>query len=182
MFTNARLAVLLASDAGRERSFAQYLSARVAATTAGVAVVLAAGVVAGYRGVVLATLAFVAAAKAFESVSDLSYGYIAFREAFTRQTVSLLARGIGAVAAAAAAAIITRDLVWISAAIAVVWLVAVVVLDLPALASLAASDPVPARAPARTVGSMLRHVHVDRGTLRLVWQSAPLGFVAWQRR
>ena len=178
MFANARLAVLLASDARRERAFAEYLSARVLAAAAGSAVVVAAGVASGYRGLVLTTLVLVTVAKVVESLSDLSYGYLAFREAFGRQTLSLLVRGFGAVAAAAVAARVTGSLAWVASSIALVWFAALAVIDLPAVAALAATDPAPARAPARRVLGMIRSVRLDRRALGMLRESAPLGFVA----
>lgn len=178
MFTNARLAALLATDAGRVHGFDEYLSARLLATALGSAAVLAAGAATGYRGPVLVTLALVTAAKAIESVSDVCYGYLALREAFAWQTASLLVRGLGAVAAAAVAAVFTHNLMWIAGCIAGVWLAALILLDLPGLARLAASDPVPDRAPSGQGSSARRRIHIDRRTWHLLWAATPLGFVA----
>src|SRR5690606_24501519 len=75
MFTNLQLRGVQATDARYEFSFVDYRSLRLVATAFGILVVTGIGLLSGYDRNTALVVLFVGVAKAFESLSDVYYGY-----------------------------------------------------------------------------------------------------------
>ena len=130
MFTNLNLRTVQATDAHRIYSFAEYLRLRMLTTTAALAMI--GGIVwfGNYeRGTALVILA-VAAAKGIETLSDIHYGLFQLNDRLDQIARSMMLRGALSLIALAGVLYLTRSVVWGCAAIALVWLAALLLFDM----------------------------------------------------
>jgi O-antigen/teichoic acid export membrane protein len=164
MFTNLQLRGVLATDARREHAFADYLGVRLLTTLTALLVIGGVVLGSGYQGAVAAVVLLVGLAKAFESVSDIYYGLQQQHEQMKRIAVSLMIKGTGSLAALVVVLLLTRDVVWGTAALAGTWALVLLAYDLRGTARLAGEAGARPRWRPATVG-------------KLVWLALPLGIV-----
>jgi O-antigen/teichoic acid export membrane protein len=167
IFTNLQLRSVQATDVHGEYAFADYLGLRLLGNLValiGVAVVVA---VTGYSLETTAVVLAIAAAKAFEAVSDIIYGLMQHRERMDRVAISLMLKGLISVITVGGAMIAARSAGWAGLAMAIGWLVVLMAYDLPNAESMLSSR--------RGKDSSLRPRWSRKLLLRLTVFSAPLG-------
>jgi len=167
IFTNLQLRSIQATDVHGEYEFADYLGLRLLGN---LVALLGVAVVVGVTGFTLETTGVVlaiAAAKAFEAVSDIIYGLMQHRERMDRVAISLMFKGLVSVIAVGAAMIAARSAAWAALAMAVGWLIVLIVYDLPNAWAMLSSR--------RKPGPPIRPRWSGRLLLKLTVFSAPLG-------
>jgi len=167
MFANLQLRPVLASDAQDTHPFADYLGVRLTLLPLAF---LAVAVIAfaGYSGPQAAVILVFAAARAVEGVSDVFYGYAQKHDRMHLVSRSLMIKGISALALFTAAYRFTSDLTLALAAMALAFLVPLVVFDVPQARRLMRSvEGRSALTPTRDRAAMAR----------LVRTALPLGLV-----
>jgi len=99
MLSNLQLRGVLATDAKEEHAFGEYLALRL--VTTGLALLTVAGLVvtAGYHRQTALVILAVGLAKGFESVSDITYGFLQHHQRMDRIARSMILRGVAAVGA-----------------------------------------------------------------------------------
>ncbi|MFN3326202.1 MAG: lipopolysaccharide biosynthesis protein [Bryobacteraceae bacterium] len=132
MLSHLNLRAVLATDIQHRRPFGDYLSVRVVTTGAGLAVVIAIALLAGYPAPLAAVVCLTGASLAAENVSDIYYGALQRREHMTRIAYSMIVRGVASAAALGIVLALTRNLVWAAAAMALVRLAVLFAFDKPA--------------------------------------------------
>ncbi len=177
MFTNLRLAYLLASDAGRSRPYSDYFSLRLSANVVAIVAIMLWAWFGGYRGDTWVVIVLVGLAKVAEAFSDLAFGYLSMRLRFRAVATSLAVRGWGTVVLMAVLRLAAVPLTGVAAALAIWWWVAFWLVDLRLVRHARVGDD-PAVAPPATVAALLRAFRLNRSLLALAWQAVPLGVVA----
>ncbi len=147
MLANLHLRALQATDARGEHPFRVYFRLRLLTTAAALAAIALLTTALGYRGADLSVVLTIAAAKAVEALSDVTFGLLQHGERLRRIACSMLVKGALSVVAVAAAMALGGGLLAATTALALAWLAVFVIGDLPAALRLApARGPVPARA------------------------------------
>ncbi|MBI4874081.1 MAG: lipopolysaccharide biosynthesis protein [Acidobacteria bacterium] len=166
MFANLQLRAVQATDAKGLYGFGDYLGLRALTTAATVSVLVALAAARPWPRETALTMVAVIAAKAFESFSDVCYGWRQRNEQMDRIGVSLMLRGILSLGAFAAVFYVTRSVVWSAAALAGAWLTVLLACDARGVArELGRSHPDP-------------RLRLRWATLaRLAWLALPLGVV-----
>lgn len=170
LFCNLQLRLALATDVRGEHSFADYLMLRnvtsllALASTGMIAVCLD-----GLRGSAVVIIA-IGISKVVESFSDLHYGRLQRCEAIPVIARSLLIRGPTSLLAVLLTYWATQSLVAACLAMAGVWLVVLLMHDIPGCR--AVKDPVPCGRDARLQAAWHRRL------LSLAWEVLPLGLAA----
>src|SRR5437867_12504010 len=113
----------------------------------------------GYSDEVLDLVLVVAFAKAFEAVSDVSFGLLQKAENLRRVAVSMLLKGVISVLAVGVVLRLTGDIVLATLAMALCWGSLLATYDLPAAVRI----------------ESLRPTLKPRALARLVWLALPLG-------
>ena len=167
IFTNLQLRSIQATDVHGEYEFGDYLGLRLLGN---LVALLGVAIVVGVTGFTLETTGVVlaiAAAKAFEAVSDIIYGLMQHRERMDRVAISLMFKGLVSVIAVGATMIAARSAAWAALAMAVGWLVVLIVYDLPNAWAMLSSR--------RKTGLSIRPRWSGKLLLKLTVFSAPLG-------
>lgn len=177
MFTNLRLAYLLASDAGRSRPFSDYFSLRMAANGVALFAIVVWATLGGYRGDVWLVIMLIGVAKIAEAFSDLTSGYLSMRLRFGAVSISLVVRGWGTVLLMLVLRRLDIPLIGLAAALAAWWWIAFWQVDLRLVRAARVGDD-PLVAPPIGLVPLLRAFRLDASLLRLAWDAVPLGVVA----
>lgn len=130
MFTNLQLRGVQATDAKEEYSFVDYHSLRLLGTTFGLLVVVGIAVASGYAQQTVAVIVLVGLAKAFESLSDVYYGFAQRHERLDVVARSMMYKGVLSLAAMALLMYITRSIVLASAGVAAAWMIRFLAYDM----------------------------------------------------
>jgi len=120
-FTNLHLRAVQATDARRQYRFSEYLGLRILTTAAGWLFIALIALVGNFDSRTAAIVLAVGLAKAVESFSDLFYGLFQQREDLKRTAVSMILRGLLAVASLAVVLAITKDVFWSAIALMTTW-------------------------------------------------------------
>jgi O-antigen/teichoic acid export membrane protein len=157
MFTNLHLRAVQATDARRLTRFGDYLRLRAAMTLGGLAVI--AGIVwfGNYQRQTALVILAVALAKGIETLSDIHYGLFQLNDRLDQTGRSMMLRGMLSVGALGAGLYLTHNIVWGCAALALVWLGALVGFDMPRGRRFAAGSA------------------TARSSWSLIWTALPLG-------
>lgn len=131
LFGNLQLRTFQATDAASEFAFSDYLGLRIATSLVAVLAISGFTLIAGYHPVTAATIILVAVAKAFESVSDVVYGLMQKHDRLDLVAASLTAKGAVTLALAAIAIVMTKDVRFVAAALALSWGASLFAFDLP---------------------------------------------------
>jgi O-antigen/teichoic acid export membrane protein len=129
LFTNLQLKALQASDARGDFRFSDYVSLRVVTSTIAFVVIAAFAFVGGYSAYVGGVIVIVGAAKCFESLSDVLYGLFQKHERFDTIATSLIVRSLASLVAVIVVAAFTKSVVFVCAAAAITWLLALTLYD-----------------------------------------------------
>jgi O-antigen/teichoic acid export membrane protein len=154
ILSQMQLRQLQVTDVAGEAGFGDYLWSRVAASMLAVLAILVIGQVA-FSGPSRLIIWLVAAAKGFESVSDVFHGRLQRMERLDLVAVSMVARGVLSVAAVVALLSAGASLTSAVAAMAVVSIAVLLALDLPMQRLTAPAEPLLA-ARARIARRLLR--------------------------
>nr|MBA3276772.1 oligosaccharide flippase family protein [Chloroflexia bacterium] len=169
LLSNLNLRAVQATDTRNDHPFDDYVRLRIATTAAALLVCL--GIVA-FASLALDTalvVAFVALAKASESISDVYYGRLQKHERMERVARSMLTRGILSLAVMTILVWATDSVVWGSLGLFLTWLAVLVGYDI----RFQGQDRV-------AFGNALRHSWRWRDLkplLPLAWLALPLGIV-----
>jgi O-antigen/teichoic acid export membrane protein len=170
MFTNLQLRAIQATDAEGAYRFGDYLAARIVSTSVGFAAI--AGYVLTWEGAGSArgeVILCLAAAKAFEAISDVVYALPQREERMDRVARSLIARGVLSLIVVGFALQLTGSLVVAMAGLASLWLILLLGLDLPMCRRVLVET-------AREGSVVSLRPTFSRGTLRsILWMGVPLG-------
>jgi len=163
ILANLQLRAVQATDARHQHAFGVYLGLRLITTAA--ALVTIAGVVVGlgYDERTLGVVLAIALAKAFEAVSDVTFGLLQQAERLRRMALSQLGRGALTVVGVALVLDTTGSLVAAMLVMALLWGVWLAMYDLPGAARIASIRPRFTLAALRTVA----------------WLALPLGGVSF---
>lgn len=131
MFSNLQLRAVQATDQAQPIPFQTYLRLRVLLTA--LALVVLSGIACGgpYTAATAGVILALAAAKAFESFSDIAYGLLQQRERMDRIAMSMILKGLGSLAALGIAVHLTRSVLWGAAALAGTWALVFFAYDAP---------------------------------------------------
>ncbi len=166
MFTNLQLRAVQATDARRQHPFGDYLAGRLLMTAIALLAVGGAIVLSGHRWEVGIVILAVAAAKAFESISDIIYGLLQQHERMDRIAVSMMLRGVLALGAVAAAVWLTHQLLWGVLGMAAAWVGVLAVYDCRSAWRVESGE-----------WKVKAALHSPLSTLHLLWLALPLGIV-----
>jgi len=164
MFANLQLRAVQATDAKRAYAFADYLGLRLLTTAAALALIAAIALLSGYRAETALVILFVGFAKSCEALSDIVFGLLQQRERMDRIAKSLMIEGPATLAAMAAVLVLTGSIAAAAAAMALVWLLQLLLYDARSAAHILRAWPRP-----RWHWPTLR---------RLAWLALPLGLEA----
>lgn len=157
LFTGLHLRAAQATDAARSFRFADYRAVRAGGMVAGMIVTFAVALLFAHDGPTRLVVVAVGASKAIEGMSDVYYAVMQQHERMRPMAVSLVWRGLLAVAALALVLAATGELALAVAALGVAWVAVLVAHDVRAAAPLvgARAGPVDWRAARRIVAASL---------------------------
>ncbi len=165
-FAHLQLRNVLANAARGAYDFRDYLGVRLALTAPALLLSAVIGALAYQPGQALA-IALFACGRAAEAVSDIYYGYQQKHERLDLVAISMIIKGVVALAAFGGVFALTHDLNWGLAANALAWLVPLLVFDLPR-----------SRATARRAGDASLRPRWHRPVARqLIVLALPMGLV-----
>ncbi len=163
LFSGLSLRAVQSNDARRERPFSVYFGLRLVTTALAL---LAIGVVAllgGYRRETAIVIVLVGAAKAAEIVSDVFWGRLQQQELMKTISISMIIKGALSLLVLSIVLGATGSLISSVLGFAAVWLLVLLVYDLPA--------------GRRHFGESLRPSFAPRSLASLAWLALPLGVV-----
>lgn len=161
MFANLQLRAVQATDAKRAYDFSDYLGLRLLTTAAALALIVGVALLAGYRAETALVIVFVGLAKACEALSDVIFGLLQQRERMDRIAKSLMIEGPATLVVMAAVLALTGSIAAAAAAMALVWLLQLLLYDARSAMRILRAAPRP-----RWHAPTLR---------RLAWLALPLG-------
>jgi len=179
MFSNLQLRSILTTDARGDFRFRDYVFLRSLSTVLAIVVIVLIAALSQYRGNMLMVILAVGLSKAVESLSDLLYGLFQKQERMDYVAVSLMLRGIGALAVMTIAVLVSRNILWVAVAMGFWWACVLLGYDIRKASALLACKSL----ECVRLGDRLRHViaEITKGSTGKVWQLAttafPLGIV-----
>ncbi len=174
---NLYLRAMVATDAREEYSFADYLGLRLITTLLAVGLILALGLMGGYRAATAWVIVIVGGSKAFDALSDLFLGLFQRRGRMDYFAMTLIVNSGVSLIALSLALWWTHDIVWAALGSMLGSAAALLAFGLPAGAAVLKQIPPiqPRAASARQVWRQRWHM----ATLRnLAVRAAPLGFAS----
>ena len=179
MFTNLQLRNIQATDAKRQYLFGDYLALRLIATGVALLVILGITLVSGYRREILLIILLVGLAKAFESISDVFYGFIQHHERMDKIAISLMIRGLSSLLVLSFGIYLSGAMVWGLLGLAIVWGAILIGWELRSAAVLTLNQTEhKTKQPYQNSSPWQLQPCWDLKTLRkLTWLALPLGFV-----
>lgn len=167
-FATLKTRLVQATDARQTYQFGDYLALRLLTTAVALIGAAVVAIVAGYAPVVRGVIVAVGASKAVESIGDVIYGRFQQQERMDYMAQSRLLKGPLALLGLWLGLAFTGQLIWGVLGMALLWLLVVIVYDLPCAARLAAADPAQASIKPRWQPRVLAG---------LAWLALPLGVV-----
>lgn len=131
MFSSLSLRSLQITDYKRSYRFLEYVTLRLLTLCLSVVAIIAFGLIAGYKGAVVASMSMIGAAKAVEYISDILYGSLQQREDMAGIAISMTLRAILSVASLTLGVYFTHSLVWGSACLLLSSTFVLLVYDIP---------------------------------------------------
>ena len=132
MLTSLQLRSLQITDVAREYRFVEYFLLRIAATVISVLVIIAIAVGLRPPDGTLIPILLISAAKCFEALSDVFYGYFQQRELMDRIATSMMLRSTLSLVSLGGTLYVTRSLSWAAAAAAFSSALTLLTYDIPA--------------------------------------------------
>jgi O-antigen/teichoic acid export membrane protein len=136
MFSNLQLRNVQVTDARHEYSFSDYLALRLVMTAAALVVIAGLAFLLGSASETALVILAIGLSKAVEAVSDVYHGLLQKHERMDRIAVSLMLKGVLALAALAVTVFFLQSVFWGSVALAASALVILLAYDLPSAAAL----------------------------------------------
>lgn len=121
MFASLGLRPVLVTDTGSDYDFADYLGLRIITTAMAFLIVLGFAGITGFHREVAFVVIAVGLSKAFESISDIYYGYYQQKELMSRIAQSMILKGMLSVVFMGLVVHITSSVFWGTMALATVW-------------------------------------------------------------
>lgn len=171
VLTKLQLRALQVTDAKNEYTFEQYFSLRLygVLATFGIITPIAFIVAADFQAVLI--ILVLTMAKTVEMIIDIFYGLLQKKERMDLVSLSLVVRGLMTVLVFGSVSWITGSLLWASVALAVTWLVVLLVMDIRLAAAVGGSDISLFKTYRKGAGSLLR----DKAIRRLFVLALPMG-------
>lgn len=141
MFTNLQLRAIQATDANELYEFGHYLGLRLVMSTLALVTITMVAVASSYGPVIVLTVAAIALAKAFESISDITYGLFQRHERMDRVAISMGLKGPASLLIIGLTVWWTGSIVLGAAALALTWLTLFLLYDLGKARELAPINP-----------------------------------------
>jgi O-antigen/teichoic acid export membrane protein len=157
--------------------FGDYLALRLIGTTLAMLVIIGIVFTAGYRTETSLSILCIAVAKAFESISDVCYGFIQQNEQMDRIAHSMMFKGILSLILMSLGVYISGGVLWGTVGLAVAWGIVLISFDLPNTSGfLLKYLPLkPVRSPETTPVMIIKPHWSERNLYRLARLSLPLG-------
>ena len=133
MLSNLQLRGVLATDANEEYRLSDYLTLRVITSAVALLAVVILVSISAYRQSTAFVIFGVAVAKSFESISDITYGYLQHRERMDRIAQSMMIRGLLGMIALWTGLVLTGSVLVGVVGMAAVWGAILVFFDLRGL-------------------------------------------------
>ena len=131
MFTNLHLRAVQATDAMHHYSFAEYRLLRCIMTLSAIALIAGIASVQNYGRQTTMIILVVALAKGTETFSDIHYGLFQVNDRLDQAGISMMLRGAFSVVALSAGLYLTHSALWGCVGLALVWLAALFLFDVP---------------------------------------------------
>ena len=131
MFTNLHLRTVQVTDAKKEFLFGDYLALRIIGTTLGIFIIIGIILTSGYRQEISLSILCIAVAKAFESLSDICYGFMQQNEQMDWIARSMTIKGILSLIFVSLGVYLSGTVVWGTLGLAVAWGLVSIAIDLP---------------------------------------------------
>lgn len=167
MLTNLQLRSVQATDSKSLFRFSDYLWLRYLCTGLALLIIAGLAIVGRFTSEVNGVVLLVALAKAFEAVADVYYGALQQRERLDIISVSLVIRGFASLLCLNGILILTGNLLFACAGLALSWFAVLVFYDIPRTSALVSSHDCNHAA--------IRRLPAPDDLLRLVKVAAPLG-------
>ncbi len=162
-FATLKTRLVQATDAQQTYLFGHYFGLRLITTAVSLVIIYLVTLVIGYERHAALIIFAVGISKAVESIGDVLYGLFQQRERMDMMAVSRIMKGTLSLIALAVAITITKSLLWGIASLTLIWLMVLLVYDLPRCAVLLG-------------GTTFRKKIVS---LRPNWDPQQLGPLAW---
>lgn len=172
MLTNLQLRNIQATDAKRQYLFGDYLALRLIATGVALSIILGITLVLGYRREILLIILLVALAKAFESISDVFYGFIQQHERMDKMAISLMIKGPLSLLLLGLGVYLSGSVFWGVVGLATAWLAALVGYEIRSSAMI--FNNVPMAKPIATLQPRWQ----CKTLAKLAWLALPMGCVS----
>ena len=172
MFTNLQLRNIQATDAKRQYLFGDYLALRLIATGVALLVILGITLVSGYRREILLIILLVGLAKAFESISDVFYGFIQHHERMDKMAIALMIKGPLSLILLGLGVYLSGSVVWGVVGLATAWLAVLVGYEIKSSAMIFNYVSV-----AKSMAALQPRWHLQT-LAKLAWLALPMGFVS----
>jgi O-antigen/teichoic acid export membrane protein len=173
IFANLKLRAVQATDARQDYQFGHYLALRLLALGLAFIVICAFSWLSSYSLQTKTIIVLVAAAKCFDALSDIMYGYFQLHERMNRVSISRIVQGISQLFALSLVLFLTGDLMWSLVAWALVSGLVTLFYDIPNVYSV--RDDLDLRSGSQT-DSSLSPVWQLAALKKLLWLTLPLGF------
>ncbi|MBE0449009.1 MAG: oligosaccharide flippase family protein [Actinobacteria bacterium] len=179
MFSNLQLRVVQATDARYEYLFSDYLGLRIITTVLALIVIMGIALVAGYRWETAIVIVVVGLAKAFESISDVFYGFLQQNERMDRIAKSMMIKGPLSLVALGIGIYLTGSVLWGVVGLAIAWALILIGYDVHSGTFIMQTiTQAPRIIKNRVEGLATLRPRLEMGTLRkLALVAMPLGFV-----
>jgi O-antigen/teichoic acid export membrane protein len=178
MFANLQLRGIQATDAKREYSFADYLGLRLVTTGLAILAIIGITFASGYHGETAKVIIIIGLAKAFESLSDIFYGYMQQHERMDRIAISMMIKGVLSLIVFTLAVYLTGNLLWGVAGLAATWALILGAYDARSRVIVqSATDNISGRAEMKDAIRLLLPRWNLKTLGKLAWLALPLGIV-----
>jgi O-antigen/teichoic acid export membrane protein len=131
MFSSLSLRSLQVTDYKRSHRFLEYVALRLLTLAASIGLIVAFGLIAGYKTSAVISIALIGAAKAVEYISDILYGSLQQQENMSGIAISMIIRGCLSVSALSLGVYLTHSLSWGAACMLVSSTVVLLSYDIP---------------------------------------------------
>jgi O-antigen/teichoic acid export membrane protein len=174
IFANLKLRAVQATDARQDFQFGNYLALRLIALGLAFVTISLFTWWSAYSLETKIVIILVAAAKCFDALSDIMYGYFQLHERMNRVSISRVVQGISQLVALGLTLLITENLIWSLGAWAVVSGLITVVYDIPNVRSV--RNELWSGAAMQVELSSLVPIWKYVSLKKLLWLALPLGF------
>jgi O-antigen/teichoic acid export membrane protein len=174
IFANLKLRAVQATDVRQDFQFGNYLALRLVALSLAFAAITIFAWWSAYSLETKIVIMLVAAAKCFDALSDIMYGYFQLHERMNRVSISRVVQGISQLVALGLVLLLTESLIWGLAAWAIASGLVTVGYDIPNVRSV--RNDLSSRAAMQDELFSLAPIWQFTRLSKLLWLALPLGF------